>query len=153
MSLHDVELIRRVKYRYLRALDTKDWELYADTLTEDVITDYGAHLKFSNRDEVVTFMSSTLGPAIITEHHCSQPEVDITGEGTATGIWNLSDRVIVPSMNAVVTGSAFYHDTYRRCVDGEWRISSTGYERTWEASFSLDDMPSFTLTANMWAQS
>ena len=42
MSLHDlaadladIEAIKQVKYRYLRALDTKHWDDYADTLTEE----------------------------------------------------------------------------------------------------------------------
>ena len=37
----DKEAIEQVKYRYLRALDTKDWDAFADTLTDDVTGDYG----------------------------------------------------------------------------------------------------------------
>ena len=37
----DIDEIKRVKYRYLRALDTKHWDEFADTLTEDIVGDYG----------------------------------------------------------------------------------------------------------------
>ena len=50
----DIDEIQRVKYRYLRALDTKHWDEFADTLTEDVIGDYGESLgeehHFTDRD-------------------------------------------------------------------------------------------------------
>ena len=45
MSPHDlaadVEAIKQVKYRYLRALDTKHWDDFADTLAEDITANYG----------------------------------------------------------------------------------------------------------------
>lgn len=36
--------IKRVKYRYLRVLDTKHWDEFAETPTEDVNGDYGQSL-------------------------------------------------------------------------------------------------------------
>ena len=49
-----IEAIKQVKYRYLRALDTKHWDDFADTLTEDVVGDYGESLgeehHFTNRE-------------------------------------------------------------------------------------------------------
>ena len=35
----------------------------------------------------------------------------------------------------MLIGSEFYHDRYRRTADG-WRISATGYDRTYDASMS-----------------
>ena len=53
----DIEDIQQVKYRYLRALDTKHWDDFAETLTEDVIGDYGSSLgeehHFTDRDSLV----------------------------------------------------------------------------------------------------
>ena len=54
-----IEAVKRVKYRYLRALDTKHWDDFADTLTEDIVGDYGSslgkELHFTNRAELVKF--------------------------------------------------------------------------------------------------
>ena len=32
----------------------------------------------------------------------------------------------------MLIGAAFYHDRYRRTADG-WKISATGYDRTYDA--------------------
>ena len=36
-DLVEIEAIKQVKYRYLRALDTKHWDDFADTLTDDIV--------------------------------------------------------------------------------------------------------------------
>ncbi|GAB7143011.1 bile acid 7-alpha dehydratase [Mycobacterium riyadhense] len=140
MSLaDDVEAIKRVKYRYLRALDTKQWDDFANTLTEDVRGDYGPsigeELHFTNRTDLVDYMRSALGPAILTEHRVTHPEISVTGD-TATGSWYLQDRVIAADFDFMLIGAAFYRDQYRRTDDG-WKISATGYDRTYDATMSL----------------
>jgi hypothetical protein len=155
MDLVALEEIRQLKYRYLRCVDQKLWEGLADTLTPDATAAYGTPtygkpLSFTGRDEIVGFMRTNLGPEIITVHHAGQPEIAID-EDTATGSWAFQDIVIATEHRVVIQGAAFYQDTYRRCPDGAWRIAHTGYERTYEATFSLDDLPSFRLTSNRWA--
>ena len=53
--------------------------------------------------------------------------------GTMT--WYLQDKVIVPKFDFMLIGAGFYHDRYRRTADG-WKICVTGYDRTYDASFS-----------------
>ena len=140
--LADVAAIEQVKYRYLRGLDTKHWDDFADTLTEDVIGDYGSslgeELHFANRADLVDYMRSALGPGVITEHRVTHPEITVTGD-EALGCWYLQDRVIVAEFNFMLIGAAFYRDRYRRTAEG-WRISATGYDRTYEATMSLADI-------------
>lgn len=140
--------IKQLKYRYLRALDTKDWETFAATLTDDVTGAYG-ELHFTGRTELVAFMRESLGPAVITEHRVDHPEIsfddpDLDDPEHASGRWYLQDRVIVPDFSHMIIGAAFYADRYRRTADG-WRIAATGYRRTYEASLNLADLPSFQL--------
>jgi hypothetical protein len=138
-GIADIEAIKQVKFRYLRALDTKHWDDFADTLTDDVIGDYGSsvgkELHFANRVDLVNYMRKALGPAVITEHRVTHPEIIVTGD-EASGIWYLQDRVIVAEFDFMLIGAAFYHDRYRRTDDG-WKISATGYDRTYEATMSL----------------
>jgi SnoaL-like domain len=138
--MSDAEAIKQVKYRYLRALDTKHWDDFADTLTEDIKGDYGSsvgeELHFTNRADLVDYMRSALGPGVITEHRVTHPEIVVDGD-EATGSWYLQDRVIVAEFNFMLIGAAFYRDTYRRTADG-WKISATGYDRTYEATMSLE---------------
>lgn len=155
MDLIALEEIRRLKYRYARTLDLKLWDQFADVFTNDATAEYGTHavgepLRFNGREEIVSFMRNALGDGIITVHFCAQPEIDIDGD-EASGTWCFEDTVIAPEQRMMIKGSAYYEDRYRR-EDGVWRISHIGYVRTWEASLSFDDMPSFQLLANRWAQ-
>ena len=140
-TITQIEAIKQVKYRYLRALDTKAWEEFETTLAEDVTGDYGDSLSFTTRAELVDFMKSSLGAAVLTEHRVDHPEITVDGD-EATGRWYLQDRVIVADFNFMLFGAAFYNDRYIRTADG-WKISATGYDRTYEATVSLEDLPSF----------
>jgi hypothetical protein len=146
---HDtLDELRRLKYRYLRALDLKQWDDFGATLAADIDASYGTRLSFTGRDAVVDFMRSSLGPAIITVHHCHHPEIEVDGD-TATGTWYLQDTVIITEQRMLLRGAAFYDDTYARDADGQWRIRRTSYVRSYESMEPLAE--GWTLTANRWA--
>ncbi len=145
----DLIAISRLKYRYLRSLDTKSWDEFADTMIPEATATYSEYLQFESREAFLAFLRNTLGPHVITEHRCDHPEVDVDGD-TASGTWYLADTVIIPEHNMCLRGAAFYTDSYVRCDDGHWRISHTGYERTYEVVLSLSDLPSLRLTASRW---
>ena len=143
-----IEAIKQVKYRYLRALDTKHWDDFAVTLTEDVTADYGKSMgtehKFTDRDALVDFMRASLPANVFSEHRVNHPEITVSGE-TASGIWYLQDRVIMPDYDLMLIGAAFYYDGYRRTADG-WRICDTGYQRTYEATMAISGIAGFKVT-------
>lgn len=147
--MDDVEAIKQVKYRYLRALDTKHWDEFADTLTEDIKGDYGSsvgeELHFTNRADLVGYMESSLPAGVITEHRVTHPEITLAGDDEATGSWYLQDRVIVAEYNFMLIGAAFYRDRYRRTAQG-WKISATGYDRTYEVTMSTEAITGFKVT-------
>ncbi|WP_280209086.1 nuclear transport factor 2 family protein [Nocardia cyriacigeorgica] len=145
----DISEICRLKYRYLRTLDTKQWDEFADTMVAEATATYSEYLQFESREAFIAFMRNTLGPHVITEHRCDHPEIDIDGD-TATGTWYLADTVLIPEHNMLLRGAAFYSDRYIRCDDRRWRISHTGYERTYEVVLSLSDLPSLRLTSSRW---
>ena len=139
LAMADIDEIKAVKYRYLRALDTKQWGEFADTLTDDVVGAYGGSLgedhHFTDRQALVEYMRTSLPANVITEHRVTHPEITVDGD-EATAIWYLQDRVIVAEFDFMLIGAAFYNDRYRRTPDG-WRISATGYKRTYDATMSL----------------
>jgi hypothetical protein len=154
MDLASIEEIRQLKYRYFRTLDLKEWDAFGDCLAEDIRARYGTQampepLHFDSRADVVTYMSENLGPGVITIHIGSHPEIAVDGD-TATGSWGFEDTVIVPDFKILIRGGGYYQDEYRKDSDGRWRISSTKYERIYEAMTSLEDTPSFKLIANRW---
>jgi ketosteroid isomerase-like protein len=134
-------------------VDRKLWDELADTFTEDATVDYGTQvygkpLRITGRDEIVAYLEGNLGPDVLTVHSAGQPEITVDGD-TATGIWSFQDTVIATTHKVVIQGAAFYEDRYERGADGRWRISHTGYVRTYEAMMSLADLPSFRFLAGV----
>lgn len=151
MSSDDVAEIERLKYRYLRSRDCRRWDAFAATLTEDVTAEYGEHLRFTSRSEVLAFMRKAMPPGLTTEHRVTQPEITIDGD-TATGTWYLSDMVMHPPSGTILRGAAFYDDRYVRGDDGRWSIARTGYTRTYEFTYDIGSLPGFRMTADPWQE-
>jgi ketosteroid isomerase-like protein len=149
-DLVECRAIEELKYRYMRAVDTKDWELLASTLEPDVTAEYGDRLSFAGAAELVGTLSRIMTDDTITVHRLHQPEIQLDGD-TATGIWALTDRVIRKKDRVMIEGASIYRDGYRRGAGGAWRIARTAYERLYESEVSLDDVPTFTLTADRFA--
>jgi ketosteroid isomerase-like protein len=144
-DLIECRAIEELKYRYMRAVDTRDWDLLAATLEPDVTAVYGERLSFSSAADLVRVLSRMMNEDMITVHHLHQPEIAIDGD-TATGTWALMDRVIRKKDRVMIEGASIYRDRYRRGADGAWRIARTTYQRLYESEVSLDDLPTFTLT-------
>lgn len=132
-ELADIEAIKQLKHAYFRLLDSKQFELLGELFTENATTSYeSGKYSHTGRDEVVSFLSTSLGDqSIVHEHLGHHPEITITSPTTAAGMWYLHDRVMVPSVDFELGGTAIYTDEYVK-VDGAWRIKHTGYVRVYE---------------------
>lgn len=151
MDLVALEEIRRLKYRYLRCVDLKLWDEFAEVFTEDAVAEYdtpvlGKTLRLEGRDAILDYMRSNLGPDKISTHTAGCPEIDLDGD-RATGVWSLDDTIIIPEHHLLIRGAAFYYDTYRR-DGGTWRVEKTGHRRTYEYMVSLNDAPSLKFTTS-----
>jgi hypothetical protein len=132
-DLVDLELIRQVKYKYLRVLDQHLFDEMRDVLTEDVQARYSdGKYSFDGVEAVVAFLHESMGSEqFLSSHSVHHPEITLNGDGTATGIWKLEDNVIIGDHKINLRGAAFYYDTYVK-TDAGWRISETGYKRIYE---------------------
>jgi len=150
-DLVEIEEIRQLKYRYLRALDQKDWALLGECLAPDAVAEYSAgKYRHEGRDAIVTWISDAMGSEqFLSSHRCHHPEIRLTGADSAEGTWALEDVVIIEDMGLTVQGAAFYEDTYAK-QDGRWRIATTGYRRTYEELMPRASIEGLTLTASWW---
>jgi hypothetical protein len=150
-DLLDIEAIKRVKYAYLRCLDQKLWDEMADVFTEDAEAAYsGGKYAFSGRDAIIDFLTRSMGADTFhSSHRVHHPEIDLLSDSRAKGTWAMDDVVVMTDWNLTVRGAAFYEDEYRK-VDGRWKISKTGYKRTYEEMQSRD-VPGLELTASWWS--
>jgi ketosteroid isomerase-like protein len=129
----ELEAIRRLKYAYFRTLDLKEFDALGRLLTEDATAAYeDGKTVLEGRQAIETWLSAALSsPDIVTLHHGHHPEIELTSATTAAGTWYLQDRVIIPSADLEIGGTAFYSDRYTKSDEG-WRISHTGYMRVFE---------------------
>lgn len=150
-ELLEIEKIKQLKARYLRGLDTNDWETFAGSMAEDCSGRYnGGKLSFDARDDIVAFMRDNLGgDKVITLHQGHQPEIEIIDDSNARGSWYLQDLVIHLEAGIRLYGSAIYKDLYRK-IDGQWLIAETGYQRVFEAVEPLSEK--HQITENMFSQ-
>jgi uncharacterized protein (TIGR02246 family) len=135
----EIEAIRRLKARYFRLMDTKDWDGMREVFTDDVVIDTaeaGGQVA-RGADEFMAFLREALGDAV-TVHQGHMPEIDLTSETTATGIWALND-IIIWSSGMRLDGYGHYHETYEKS-DGEWRIKSSKLTRL-HTDFTMPEQP------------
>lgn len=152
-DLHELEAIKRLKYKYLRCLDQKNWPELAECFTEDAVSSYsGGKYAFDGRDAIMEFLEKSMGsPSFLSSHRVHHPEIEFQSETSATGVWALEDTVIETQAGITIRGAAFYEDEYVK-QDGAWKIRSTGYKRTYEEIQSRKDVPGLKLTAS-WFES
>ena len=148
-QLVEIELLKRLKYRYIRCLDLKLFDEIGECFIDEATASYGGGAyTYEGRDAIVQFLRNSMGSTtMLTSHKVHHPEVDITGPDTATGVWALDDLVLLTDLNLTVRGAAYYTDEYVK-VGGAWRIRHTGYKRVYEELAPRS--PEITLTASWW---
>ena len=140
LDLEAIELIKQLKARYFRFLDTRDIDGLKSVFTADAKAHFkGADYEFEldGWDELEAFYRKSFTDTSFGMHNGHHPEITVDGE-TATGIWYLQDIFVELNHKLTIMGSALYNDTYRK-VDGEWRVASTGYRRLWEEYHTRGD--------------
>lgn len=129
-ALMEIESIKKLKARYCRHLDAKDWVAWRELLADDFVSEIvdGTSRLIVGADEFVTYTRQTIGKASqLTVHQVHAPEISMTSTTTARGIWALSDVVrLVPSFT--LRGYGYYDERYEK-TDGQWRLKSSRLTR------------------------
>jgi hypothetical protein len=133
-QLSDIEEIKILKHRYFRGIDTADWALLANTFTDDVVCTYNGgtyRVGLNGREAMLEFLANSFHSGALAMHIGIMPEIAITGDNSATGIWYLQDVFINLEIDNHTFGTAIYTDSYRR-EGGVWKIAKTHYDRVIE---------------------
>ena len=133
-----IEDIKRLKARYFRCMDMKDWAGLEAVFAPDLVADFrdstGARNEALLTHGAKPYMAGLIPilDKITTTHHGHMPEIDIISETTATGIWAMQDLLWVqdgaPVPYKTLVGYGHYHETYEK-QDGEWRIKTVRLTR------------------------
>jgi SnoaL-like domain len=132
---NDFQEIQKLKARYFRFMDTKQWEDFGDLFTEDLkfyivsgSASGSAEPTFDGREALISYLAAS-DPGKVTVHQGHMPEIEFTGEDTATGVWAMFDWVDDPGRGGAWQGFGHYHERYVRAADGRWRISEVRLTR------------------------
>jgi len=134
-ELMAMEQIKRLKARRVRCMDEKDWEGYAACHTPDAVS-------YTFQSEKTGAAGPIVGPKAIAEalkkqltgrttcHHIHAPEIELTSETTATGIWPMEDMLWWDEggERRWIHGYGHYRETYEK-LDGQWLIKSRALSR------------------------
>lgn len=135
VELQAVAEITRVKARYVRALEERDWDLYADCLTESVTARFApppgqseaeVHRGREHLREWIAF--ALAGTQVVMR--VSTPDIVVIDVDHARGTWALVERLL--ALEGTVRERIYYghyHETYERCADGRWRIATIKISR------------------------
>lgn len=133
--LTDVFEIHRLKARYFRLMDTKQFEQFGELFTEDLKfyienspVPSATEPTFDGRRSLVDYLSAS-HPEKVTVHQGHMPEIEFTGPDTATGVWAMFDWVDDPGRGGAWQGFGHYHEQYVRGPDRRWRIQEVRLTR------------------------
>jgi hypothetical protein len=122
----------------------------AELFTEDATAAYsGGKYCYTGRDNIIAFMRTNMSrDAFHSSHRVHHPEIEVDGD-QATGVWAMEDVNVDTEFDFYLTGAGFYRDEYAR-VDGKWRITHTGYRRTFETIMPMS-RSKMAVTASWWS--
>jgi len=141
LDLEAIELIKQLKARYFRFIDTcnviglRDQVFTQDALIHFRSPSYDAHV--SGWEALEKFYLQSFTNIRFGMHHGHHPEITVMGEH-ATGIWYLHDIFIRSDERVIYEGSALYEDVYVKVGD-DWRIKQSRYDRLLEMVSPLRD--------------
>lgn len=118
--LEDIEGIRKLKSNYWWFLDTKQWDKWRDTFTDDFVFYNDNVLTSQGADAMVEFTSNALN-GTVSAHQGHQYAIKITSPQTAVGRWILNDTLTFPD-GTVARGYGYYLEDYEKGKDSKWRI-------------------------------
>jgi hypothetical protein len=146
LRLEDIELIRRLKHRYFRSIDTRDVEALTEIFRPDASIRYiGGSYDFQaeGRDNIVGALKAAFHNRFASIHAGFCEEINVHTDTAAEGIWYLSDWALDLNTKLETVGSSIYRDKYVK-VDGKWQIQHSGYRRVYEQVQTLKELPNIT---------
>ena len=130
-----IEEIKRLKSKYFWGLDHRDWDFWRREVwaPEGRLIVPEASRDCVGIDAVVAYVSGATADQV-SVHHGHMPNIEITSDTSATGIWAMEDRLYRTSQHPLEDGSTYlhgfghYHESYVRLAHG-WRIQTSRLTR------------------------
>jgi hypothetical protein len=136
-ALEHIEAIKRLKHRYWRACDRKDPATFRACFARRGASVRFAGLgAFDDADDLATVFERIAlrrrgGRHVVLDmHHGLHPEITLTGEGRAVGLWSMRFRQLDLDQATERVAAIEYDDVYV-VEDGRWRIERSHVRELW----------------------
>jgi len=133
-ALFAIEEIKKLRARYFRCVDTKDWEGFAAVFAPDAVFDISDDVPgciLTGGDAIARAAGEPL-TGCVSVHHGHGHEIELTSETTATGICAMEDILRwspdSERPNMTLHGYGHYLDSYEK-IDGRWLIKTMKLKR------------------------
>lgn len=135
LDWQDIEAIKCLKARYFRFVDTQSWsELEALFAPESPVHFPEIGASFPTGKTFVDF-ARDLMQGVVSVHVGYMPEITINSDGSADGIWGMTDDLDAPrgmpqsgGKPVRMRGAGHYFERYVK-IDGEWKIAAMTLKR------------------------
>jgi ketosteroid isomerase-like protein len=125
--------ITRLLYRYARAVDTKDWELYRSVFTDDAVIDYSSNgIPAGSRDDIADFLAKGFTAIPMSMHYITNIEADVDGD-TATVRAMFYNPTQLPGFSQLSYFGGYYFHDLVRTADG-WCSRNLREEAVWSVN-------------------
>jgi hypothetical protein len=129
--------LQTLRFNFAKGIDTKNWELFSQTLNDEVVVDYidfGIPAKKMTRNEIVELIKGTLKEGVKTQHYLTNFNYTEIAETTAKGSAYVFARHFMPNSDATGGESfdvnASYIDSYVLTANG-WKINEFKLSVSW----------------------
>lgn len=143
--VREIENIRWLKARRIRALDEHTWDVYEALHIPEYYADNDGEAPVRgsavNAARLKKFYDAV---GMVSVHHVHSHEILLTGATTATGVWAMEDRLFWHwnGRDHSLHGFGFYHETYER-RGGAWMFATRRLRRIRETRSPGAEMPEF----------
>jgi hypothetical protein len=129
--LIELEAIYRLKARRDHAVDKKDWVTYAALHSDDFVAMSIGDTKLIGGRACADALAVRMA-GITSSHHSHTPVIEFEGRDRAKGVWSMEANLFWKRKGEKqwLHGFGFYHESYQRGADGEWRFTYRRLERT-----------------------
>jgi hypothetical protein len=127
--LIEVDAIRQLIGRRIRALDTKDWATYEALHAPDYRANNEGERPWVG-SKANTARLAELQKDKVSVHHVHSAEINILSPTTANGVWAMEDRIYWKQGDEDhwLHGFGFYYETYEK-RDGQWVFTTRQLKR------------------------
>ncbi|MGL4632668.1 MAG: nuclear transport factor 2 family protein [Leadbetterella sp.] len=129
--------LESLRINFARGIDSKNWDLFAQTLDDEVLVDYidfGIPAKKMTRNEIVDLIRGTLKNGVKTKHFLTNFNYTSISESRAKGDVYVLARHFMPNSDGTIGESfdvnASYVDSYVLTTNG-WKINEFKLSVSW----------------------